>query len=92
MVDIAHEDYEEQAFNMGLATLERINNILKDRTTIIITHRLHTIRSSDLILVMKNGEIIAQGDHTTLLRNSPDYRKIFRKHTIHVNNLKEESS
>jgi ATP-binding cassette subfamily B protein len=67
-----------------------INNILKNRTTIIITHRLHTIRTSDLILVMKNGEIIAQGNHPTLLKNSLDYRKIFGKQTTHANILNRE--
>jgi len=54
-----------------------IKNILKDRTTLIITHRLHTIRTSDLILVMKNGEIVAQGEHEDLLMTSEDYRKVF---------------
>ncbi|NHJ85594.1 MAG: ABC transporter ATP-binding protein [Asgard group archaeon] len=54
-----------------------IKNILENRTTLIITHRLHTIRTSDLILVMKDGEIIAQGKHNTLLKSSPDYRKVF---------------
>ncbi|MBY9001437.1 MAG: ABC transporter ATP-binding protein [Candidatus Heimdallarchaeota archaeon] len=57
-----------------------IKNILKDRTTLIITHRLHTIRTSDLILVMKNGEIVAQGEHEELLMSSMDYRKVFGLH------------
>ncbi len=57
-----------------------IKNILKDRTTLIITHRLHTIRTSDLILVMKNGEIVAQGEHDELLKSSRDYRKVFGVH------------
>ncbi len=56
-----------------------IKNILRNRTTLIITHRLHTIRTSDLILVMKQGQIIAQGKHDDLLKTSPDYRKIFGK-------------
>jgi ATP-binding cassette subfamily B protein len=63
-----------------------IANILKNRTTIIITHRLHTIRTSDLILVMKNGEIIAQGDHEFLLKTSTDYLKIFGKQTMSQDN------
>ena len=57
-----------------------INNILENRTTLIITHRLHTIRTSDLILVMKNGEIVAQGQHDALLKSSKDYRKVFGMH------------
>ncbi len=56
-----------------------IKNILKDRTTLIITHRLHTIRTSDLILVMKDGTIVAQGKHDDLLSTSNDYRKVFGK-------------
>ena len=57
-----------------------IKNILENRTTLIITHRLHTIRTSDLILVMKNGEIVAQGKHNDLIRSSKDYRKVFGMH------------
>ncbi len=56
-----------------------IKNILKGRTNLIITHRLHSIRTSDLILVMKNGEIVAQGEHEELLMSSEDYRKVFGK-------------
>ena len=57
-----------------------IKNILQNRTTLIITHRLHTIRTSDLILVMKDGEIVAQGEHDELLESSRDYRKVFGMH------------
>jgi ATP-binding cassette, subfamily B, bacterial len=54
-----------------------IENVLQKRTTIIITHRLNTIRTADKILVLKDGGIIAQGDHQDLLRRSEDYRRIF---------------
>jgi len=57
-----------------------VKNILQDRTTLVITHRLHTIRTSDLILVMKDGEIVAQGEHEELLQSSQDYRKVFGMH------------
>ncbi|UYP47106.1 Vitamin B12 import ATP-binding protein BtuD [Candidatus Lokiarchaeum ossiferum] len=56
---------------------QAINNILHNRTTIIITHRLHTIQISDKILVLKQGKIVAQGTHDTLLNTSPDYGRIF---------------
>ncbi|MBY9007529.1 MAG: ABC transporter ATP-binding protein [Candidatus Lokiarchaeota archaeon] len=56
-----------------------INNIQKNRTTIIITHRLSQIRWADLIIVLKRGKIIAQGTHEYLIENSPEYRKIFIK-------------
>ena len=56
-----------------------IKNILKDRTTFLITHRLSQIRWADLIIVLKNGEIAAKGTHEDLIRSSNEYRKIFVK-------------
>ncbi|HEC39793.1 hypothetical protein LCGC14_0584480 [marine sediment metagenome] len=55
-------------------------NILKDRTTIVMTHRLHTIRTSDNIIMLKHGQIAAIGKHAALLQSSEDYRRIFGKH------------
>lgn len=52
---------------------------MKDRTTILITHRLSQIRWADLIVVLKNGEISAKGTHEELLKSSEEYRKIFVK-------------
>ncbi len=56
-----------------------IKNILRNRTTFLITHRLSQIRWADLILVLKDGKIEAKGNHQTLLRTSEEYRKIFVK-------------
>lgn len=56
-----------------------IRNILKDRTTLLITHRLSQIRWADLIIVLKKGEIAAMGTHDDLLSISPEYQKIFVK-------------
>ena len=56
-----------------------IRNILKDRTTLLITHRLSQIRWADLIIVLKRGEIAAMGTHDELLSTSDEYQKIFIK-------------
>jgi ATP-binding cassette subfamily B protein len=54
-----------------------MRRILQGRTTLLITHRLSQIRSADLILLMKNGRLIAQGTHNDLLATSAAYRQIF---------------
>ncbi len=56
-----------------------INRILKERTTILITHRLSQIRWADLIIVLKNGRMEALGTHEELLKTSEEYQKIFIK-------------
>jgi len=48
-----------------------------NRTTFIITHRLSQIRWADWILVLKKGELVAQGTHEELMETSEEYRKIF---------------
>ncbi|MBD3198252.1 MAG: ATP-binding cassette domain-containing protein [Candidatus Lokiarchaeota archaeon] len=56
-----------------------IKNILRNRTTLLITHRLSQIRWADLIIVLKRGKIAAKGTHEELLLTSQEYRKIFVK-------------
>ena len=54
-----------------------MRRILQGRTTLLITHRISQIRSADVILLMKNGRLIAQGSHNDLLASSAAYRQIF---------------
>jgi len=54
-----------------------INNIGKDKTCIIITHKLQSITSLDRILVMKNGKIIQSGNHKLLINSSKVYQQLY---------------
>ncbi len=51
-----------------------LDNILKDRTAIVIAHRLATIKNADKIIVMNNGELVEQGSHEELINRSGEYR------------------
>jgi len=67
-----------------------MENIIKNRTTLIITHRLHTIRTSDKILLLKHGRIVAEGNHSELFQSSEDYRRIFGKR-VSLSGFKENN-
>lgn len=56
-----------------------IANVLKNRTTFIITHRLATIKNADLIIVLRNGTLIDSGTHDDLILRSIDYRRLFER-------------
>jgi ATP-binding cassette subfamily B protein len=66
-IDSATEDQIQRA----------MHQVLEGRTTLLITHRLSQIRTADRVIVLKNGELIAQGTHEELLANSAAYRRIF---------------
>ncbi|MBE6558537.1 MAG: ABC transporter ATP-binding protein [Ruminococcaceae bacterium] len=51
--------------------------LMKGRTSFIVAHRLSTIKEADVILVMKDGRIIEQGDHKTLLKNGGFYAEMY---------------
>ncbi|OLS29336.1 MAG: putative multidrug export ATP-binding/permease protein [Candidatus Heimdallarchaeota archaeon LC_2] len=54
-----------------------MSQLLKDRTTIIITHRLSTLKNSDKIVFMDKGKIVTMGTHEELLSSFEPYRQIF---------------
>ncbi|WP_373370289.1 ABC transporter ATP-binding protein [Irregularibacter muris] len=55
-----------------------MENLMKGRTSFIIAHRLSTIRDADLILVMKDGDIVEQGNHEELLEKNGFYAELYR--------------
>jgi subfamily B ATP-binding cassette protein MsbA len=55
---------------------EALNNLMKNRTSLIIAHRLSTIQNADIIIVLENGCIVERGSHTELLQNNGLYKKL----------------
>jgi subfamily B ATP-binding cassette protein MsbA len=55
---------------------DAINNIMKDRTTLVIAHRLSTVRHADEIVVMQKGEIVERGTHDALINHDGIYRRL----------------
>lgn len=56
---------------------QALNELIKNRTTLVIAHRLSTIESADKILVMDNGRIIEEGTHKELLQQDQHYAKLY---------------
>lgn len=54
-----------------------MNNLMKGRTSFVIAHRLSTIRDADVILVMKDGDIVEQGSHEQLLKQGGFYAQLY---------------
>lgn len=54
-----------------------MDNLMKNKTSFVIAHRLSTIRDADLILVMKDGNVIEQGDHHSLMQQNGFYAGLY---------------
>nr|WP_297935810.1 ABC transporter ATP-binding protein [uncultured Lachnoclostridium sp.] len=57
-----------------------LKNIMKERTTILITHRLSQIIWADKIIMMKNGRILAKGSHKQLMKECKEYRDMYSEY------------
>lgn len=72
---------DEATSSVDTRTEQRIqkamNNLMKGRTSFVIAHRLSTIKDADLILVMKDGDIIEQGSHEQLLAQKGFYAELY---------------
>ena len=56
-----------------------LDELMRNRTTIIIAHRLSTIENADRILVMEQGQIVESGSHAELLAQGGHYTKLYQK-------------
>ena len=56
---------------------DAITKLTRGRTSFVIAHRLSTIRNADLILVMRDGNIVEQGNHETLLKQNGFYAELY---------------
>ncbi|APD06430.1 lipid A export ATP-binding/permease protein MsbA [Flavobacteriaceae bacterium UJ101] len=61
---------------------EALDNMMKDRTSLVIAHRLSTIQNADLIVVMEEGKIIEQGSHSELIDQKGAYKKLIELQNI----------
>ncbi len=55
---------------------EVLSSLCRDRTTLVISHRMSTIRNADKILVIDSGQVIEEGDHQTLMRGKGVYSRL----------------
>lgn len=71
---------DEATSNLDSVTEHKIQQamklVAKNRTTLIAAHRLSTVIDADLIVVLKNGEVIGQGTHTELIQSTPYYKEL----------------
>ena len=62
--------------------LESLKKLIKNRTTISITHKLYTIENCDKIIFIKNGKIIEQGTHKELMELKKEYYKLYNNNIL----------
>lgn len=74
ILDEATSNVDTRTEELIQAAFEKITN---GRTSFVIAHRLSTIRNSDLILVMKDGNVVEQGNHNELLKKNGFYAELY---------------
>ncbi|KAI6242820.1 ABC transporter, ATP-binding protein [Aphelenchoides fujianensis] len=77
--------------NSEAVVQEALNNASKGRTTIVIAHRLATIKNVDRIIVMQNGRFVEAGNHDDLLARRGAYAKLVRAQQVNTTEEDQES-
>lgn len=62
--------------------LRRLRGVMSERTSIIVAHRISTVKDADLILVLDDGRIAERGDHRTLLEQGGLYARMYRRQLV----------
>jgi ATP-binding cassette subfamily B protein len=57
---------------------EAVAEVIREKTVIVIAHRLHSIMNADQICVLSSGNLAAVGTHAELLENCPEYQRLWR--------------
>jgi subfamily B ATP-binding cassette protein MsbA len=56
---------------------QALENLMKNRTSVVIAHRLSTIQFADEIIVLQDGELVERGTHNDLLLKNGSYRRLY---------------
>jgi ATP-binding cassette, subfamily B, multidrug efflux pump len=62
--------------------LHRLRGVMRERTSIIVSHRISTVRDADQILVLDNGRIVERGQHDDLVRRDGVYAALYQKQLL----------
>jgi ATP-binding cassette subfamily B protein len=62
--------------------LEGLTQVMRGRTTILISHRVSTVRHADRIFVLEHGELVEQGAHAELIGNGGYYADLYQKQLL----------
>ena len=62
--------------------LDNLLDIRTDRTTIIVSHRVSTMKRADHIIVFKDGKIVSQGTHEELIGAGGEYERLYRRQAL----------
>ncbi len=78
--------FDDSLSNVDTYTEERIlselASVMKNRTAILVSHRVSTVKSADIIIVIKEGEVVEQGNHGSLMAQQGVYAELHRKQLL----------